>query len=321
MLAFMPRSCPLLDSHISNSMVESRMSVTLLPSTPMSYSQAPLPAVLPLSPSPSKKPKLSLNTSNVSPVFGKGATSLRLETLSATSPTARNTFRNRQAREQNIGATSQKPVLTPLTTSVEVTPTDSPSPSQISLLDSADTTDLSRSPTASVTSVSTVDSSPSEAPYKLPFNATSILTNGPIPRTKNRRFSFSQSRPMFPAPKKVGFRAPLTEDIKTSKYTLKHSDIASPSPSMSTLESSPSKEDKDSDELSKAGAAEATISSPVSGLKRDADNVEDDSDIHLATPVAGRAKRHRWIWTLPPIHPASHEQPPSVDSIREAIAE
>lgn len=319
MLAFMPRSTLLLDSHIPNSMLERRTSLTVLPSTPMSYSAPPLPAALPVvSPSPSKRPMLSLNTSNISPIFGKSATSLRLETLSATSPTARNTFQNRNDGGPNAGAKAPRPVLTPLATNIEVASPTSPSPSQISLPDSADSTDPSRSRSGSVTSVSTVESSPLEAPYKLPYNANSILKNGPISRNKSGRFSFSQSQPLFPVPKKVGFRAHLTEEIITTKYTRRHSDIEEDSVSTAVSEvASLSEDDLTADlETPKADGAEATISSPTR-VKRDSHEIDDDSDSHATTPVAGRAKRHRWVWTLGPVQPVSQDTSSTVEGNEE----
>ena len=63
-------------------------------------------------------------------------------------------------------------------------------------------------------------------------------------------------------------------------------------------------------EVSKADGTAVTISSP---LKRDSDEIEDDSDSYATTPVAGRAKRHRWVWTLGPIQPVSQDISSSVD--------
>lgn len=306
LLAYMPQSPPLPNFHNSDAMGSSTMSLTILPSTPKTYSQQAIP---PVGPSPSKRPKLTLNTSDVSPVYGKGSTSLRLETLSATSPTARNTFRNTQSPRS--ATRLRRPALRPLTTDVESPSTPSLTPSRIELPDSASTTpaDLPSSSAASATSVSTLDSLPAHAPYKLPFNAQSILINGPIQRTKSRRLSFSQSRPMFPTPKKVGFRAPLEEEIENTIYTMRHSDILSPSSEGSKLELSPPKKGvrKDASDYQEEGAKlmADNVASPTTRTKREVDDEEDESDVVPATPVAGRRKKDRaWRWTLGPISPS-----------------
>lgn len=317
MLALMPQQPPSLHLHVPPSRGANAMSLTLLPSTPVSYN----PQLLTPSPSPSKRPKLSLNTTNISPVFGKGSTSLRLETLSATSPTARNTFRNGhdedQSQTQAPATRPQKPTLTPLATNVE-TSAETPTPSRIELPDSADTEDYTSASAISATSsASTIDSLPSEVPYKLPFNLPSILTNGPIPRTRHRRLSFTQSKPMFPAPKKVMFRAPLTEDIKTSKYVLRHSDIESLTPSPSDSEG----QQDDSHVKKEAGGASVeplVIPSSPCGTKRGSPVEEDDNDKCPATPVAGRNKKQRqWVWTLGPIEAVSQEARPQEAGIGE----
>ena len=306
LLAYMPQPPPLPNLHNPDSMGNSTMSLTLLPPAPKTYSQQAIPAV---GPSPSKRPKLSLNTSEVNPVFGKGSTSLRLETLSATSPTARNTFRNTQSPRS--ATKLRRPALRTLTTNVDSLSTPSSTPSRVELPDSASTTpaDLPSSSAASTTSVSTLDSLSADPPYRLPFNAQSILTNGPIQRTRSRRLSFSQSRPMFPTPKKVSFRAVLEEEIENTKYTMRHSDILSPSSEGSKLEISPPKRGvrKDASDYQEEGAklVADNVTSPLAGVKRDIDDEEEESDVVPATPVAGRRKKDRaWRWTLGPASPS-----------------
>ncbi|TKA65065.1 hypothetical protein B0A49_06001 [Cryomyces minteri] len=127
---------------------------------------------------------------------------------------------------------------------------------------------------------------------------------------------------MFPATKRVSFRTPLAEDIKTEKYTLAHSDIESSSSSTissivssqsesSNAPSSPTQsgpeQEQEQDHTSKEPTAERRPArrAPRTGDKRDSD--ESDSDTPLETPVAGRRKKSReWVWTLGPI---SKEQP------------
>lgn len=107
---------------------------------------------------------------------------------------------------------------------------------------------------------------------------------------------------MFPAPKKVAFKALLTEEIRNEKYTLRHSDIET---SRSEPESK-ALDAVDDDDVADIEVVEATAmpkskaTSPKTGDKRDSSD-EEDSDTCPATPVAGRKKRHRqWRWTLGP---------------------
>lgn len=116
---------------------------------------------------------------------------------------------------------------------------------------------------------------------------------------------------MFPAPKKVAFRSPLTEEVKNIKFTLRHSDIDSSTSTISTLELSPSEGRPDSQVTQYETAdkpEEATTKrhiSPQTGDKRESSDEEEEhsgDESCPATPVAGRRKRHRqWIWTLGPI--------------------
>jgi hypothetical protein len=116
---------------------------------------------------------------------------------------------------------------------------------------------------------------------------------------------------MFPTAKKVAFRAPLTEDITTERYTMRHSDIESSISTISTLELSPPETEKP-EELSEGDTHKLNTKSkgkkarsPQTGEKRESSD-EDDSDTCPATPVAGRKKRSReWVWTLGPVETAS----------------
>lgn len=318
MLAWMPQSphC-LTDHHHTSATTTSAMSLAILPSSPATYSQPPL---LSSKPSPSKRPKLSLNTSISPPTFGKKATSLRLETLSATSPTIRNTFSNAHEEESKLkgnGSKPKRPTLSNLSTSNIISCDNlSPSPSTSDHLDATS----SSSTSTSANSISTTDSIPASVPYKLAYNATSILSNSPLPRSSSQRRTFAQTRPMFPVTKKVAFRAPLTEDITTEKFTMRHSDIESSNSTISTLELSPPEAESEGEATSKVADAKSegdalksqakaakqkSAPSPRAGDKRDSSD-EEDSDTCPATPVAGRKKRHReWVWTLGPIDSAN----------------
>ena len=316
----MPQSPHSLTNHHTTPTTTSTMSLAILPSSPATYNQTP---TLSVAPSPSKRPKLSLNTSILPPTFGKKTTSLRLETLSATSPTVRNTFSNaheEDARLRAAGSKPKRPTLSNLATS-SITSQDIISSSPVAF----DNLDSTASSTTSANSISTTDSLPTSVPYKLTYNATSILTNSPLPKPATQRRTFAQSRPMFPTSKKVAFAAPLTEDIINEKYTMRHSDIESSVSTISTLELSPPETNKLEVEgegnALKSGAKmvtttkKGTKSSPRTGEKRESSD-EEDSDTCPATPVAGRKKRHRdWVWTLGPVDTTStSNDKPRIDS-------
>jgi hypothetical protein len=110
---------------------------------------------------------------------------------------------------------------------------------------------------------------------------------------------------MFPAPKKVAFRAVLEEEIKNEMYTLRHSDIETQPIEVDTASSKDDEDDEDDENTNEeaneiAPTQQAQAISPKTGEKRDFSD-EEDSDTCPATPVAGRRKRHRqWRWTLGP---------------------
>ena len=107
---------------------------------------------------------------------------------------------------------------------------------------------------------------------------------------------------MFPASKKVSFRAPLTETIWNIKFTMAHSDIDTSSTPMKLEAPVPtlvtqSEEQVDVDDV-EGSTRESVPLSIQTGEKRESSD-EDDSDTCPVTPVAGRRKRHReWRWTL-----------------------
>ncbi|KAG9185540.1 hypothetical protein G6011_06871 [Alternaria panax] len=260
------------------------------------------------------RPKLSINTEQPR-ILGKGA-SLRLDTLSAVSPTVRNTFSNAYERPATAPAL-QRPSRPQLTL-------ESDQPPAFSTVNSAST------------SASTTPSSASTIPipYKQPHNLSSILSNSPARAIIPRKMA-SSSRPMFPAEKRVSFRTPLEEEITTTKYTLAHSDLGASSSTLSSLTSSesttssttgseanaerPSLSLKPAVNISTTSISPLRLSlssisstassaessprkSPRTGEKRDSSSSEDDSDSAPETPVAGRRKRTRdWRWTLGPL--------------------
>lgn len=299
-------------------------SLAILPA-PAQVSQAPAvqsPQSVPItqpscSPAAPRRPKLSLNTTTAQVrTFGKGS-SLRLETLSAVSPTARNTFSNGY-EPQSLSATDSKPWS-------RVIP-EADTPSSASTFNSS----------TSASSYSSLGSDLAKTPYKLPHNVRSILSNSPLPPVHSHRTM--ASRPMFPATKRVSFRANLTEEIVTTKYTMAHSDIASSSSTISSLaldssanESEPSTSASSTTTTATAATITTTTTTlpsrtstkldmqlskpmePATALhhsteparcqKRESpSDSESDSDSCPETPVAGRRKRRReWKWTLGPI--------------------
>jgi len=282
-----------------------------------------------ISPKPNtSRPKLSLNTSQAR-TFGKGS-SLRLETLSAVSPTAINTFANGYEPERSKTTTSGRPVRPRLCidSSVQTTPTGG---------DKVEVVDSRTPSSSSVSSASTLNSA--TIPYSMSQVLNSVLANSPLqPRANIRRMSM---RPRFPAEKKVSFRTPLVEEIVNTKYTLAHSDISASDASDTGSSISLSSEDgtahTSASHIPSSGAylrSESTLSleqptddsmtrSPLNtsvtsplrrrrlphrikpkkasaqtGDKRDSSS-ESDSDACPETPVAGRRKRRReWVWTL-----------------------
>ena len=248
-------------------------TITLLPASPLDLSRGPFNAALAPTGTTNifgKRPKLSLNTACPQrQTLGKGNTGLRLDTLSACSPTIHNTFKNSYdppAAMPNIpGLTGSQP------------PSASPSARSPRILHA------SPSPSAA-------PRSPFKAPYVLGKHPRSILTNGPHAkraRSQDRRVSKSLSMPHIRSSpsRRVGFHHRLSEDIHNKDYVAQHYDllIASPSPIVNTH----------------------TRTHQNRQSPRDEDVIEDsseDGEAYPKTPVAGRKKRQQdWVWTLGPI--------------------
>ncbi|PVI06830.1 hypothetical protein DM02DRAFT_638532 [Periconia macrospinosa] len=266
------------------------------------------------------RPKLRLDT-QPKRSFGKNSTSLRLDTLSAVSPTVRNTFSNAyepptSTSNSNSNSNSASQTARPVRPRLSID-------SSCDSLSSASTPSSASTLASSLTSASN-DSATTPFPYKQPHNVTSILRNSLAPIIATRKMA--SARPFFPSEKRVSFRTPLEEEIKTVKYTMAHSDIESSCSTISSLASS-STSSSDSETASEATASieitppSENPSSPSkpsinarflslensprpggarAGDKRDSS--ESDSDSCPETPVAGRRKRRRdWRWTLGPL--------------------
>ncbi|KAF2190829.1 hypothetical protein K469DRAFT_721737 [Zopfia rhizophila CBS 207.26] len=267
-----------------------------------------------------QRPKLHINTQQLR-TFGKGS-SLRLDTLSAVSPTVRNTFSN----AYEVPASAQPALGRPSKPRLSIDSSFS-GPTQTSSLSSSSTPNSASTLESTLTSASSNYSATISIPYKQPHNLTSILSNSPARQLLPRKMA--PARPLFPAEKKVSFRTPLEEEIQTVKYTMAHSDIDSSSSStISSIESSTSSEaesssaslsvpssSNESPSPSLSSPSEQSSSSAFSSLegsprprgprigdKRDSSESESDSDSCPETPIAGRRKRRRdWRWTLGPL--------------------
>jgi len=265
------------------------VSVASVPSSPTISPTGLLPPALPIIQTPSsRRPKLSLQT-KCSGLSSQNSTGLRLDTLSATSPTVRNTYRNTyeaplasstSLRLDCSGGRSISPQ-----TAVQPLPISSP----------PTCTSAATSPTSSSTSPETPT-----IPYARSNHLKSILKNSPIPPHAPLRTTISSACPapklLFPPIKRVKFQLPLAEEIHTSKYSLRHSDIpsreVSPSPLSCREENLHAGDKRESPSL----------------LEHDSDD-EDESE-YPKTPIAGRRKKMReWVWTLGPIEGTTSPRP------------
>lgn len=201
------------------------------------------------------RPKLSLNTAQTR-TFGKGS-SLRLETLSAVSPTIINTFSNAyepSAAQPPASSVDQKPTRPKLSinSSIQYQAPEDPT---------AETQEARTPSSASISSASTANSA--TFPYSNSQILNSILANSPIPRLELPRKM--AARPRFPAVKKVSFRTPLEEEIITTKFPYAHYDAESPesASTASLLTVSTSSEDSplEAASLSPSGSSESLSSS------------------------------------------------------------
>ncbi|KAF1826559.1 uncharacterized protein K489DRAFT_376985 [Dissoconium aciculare CBS 342.82] len=310
----MPQS-PYPSSHTT---ARTTMSLAILPSAPMAYSNSSKPVLMGSNlPSPSKRPKLSLNTAGAPSVtFGKGSTSLRLDTLSAVSPTSRNTFSNAynpiQPLRKSLSTHSPRSPRSPRSLRVR---SSKPRTSEDGFLKPASSLESRTFPST----LPPVDQNMLEVPYKLALGVISILANSPLPRLSHHDKVSANAEARPARTKRVSFRAPLTEEIQTTKFTLRHSDIESSTSSISTLDLSrserrPSRDEVDArvaqDEQDEGvfGVDSKTESiSPQTGEKRESSD-EEDSDTCPVTPVVGRRKRQReWVWTLGPENQSEYE--------------
>ena len=283
---------------------------------------------------PTKRPRLTLNTSVASErVFGKASTSLRVDALTATTPTARNTLKNAYDSLATIisaNATSPPPSFPATCLENDVTGATPPSPSS-----SASTSPALSHARTGQSGVASSASSSSISSFEYPEikklqNSTSAFQ----PVTSRKSFesdlkpissimsAFASSRSALTgAVKHVSFRDPLDEEIRTFKYTLAHSDIFAEdaalaltcpdrnggmveqhpsagnqriaSTQLSTMRPHSSIADASSAHRSALEKLSDRSSATINSLKRESDDSETDSDFYAQTPASGRRKRRR----------------------------
>lgn len=247
------------------------------------------------------RPKLTLQTSSLPVTFGRSTTglSLSLATGATASPTVHNTFKN--------------------------------------AYDAAYPPSATVSPSRSTSTRFSKPSSPytSSNPYQLPLGVKSILRNSRLERRPSQAApngpngSSSSRRVFFPTKKQVNYRYPLEEEIKTVKYTARHSDIVSDSEAEPSETSSDDDSDFSSSSLVSSDTTpsddEANPSEPAADKKKKKRKYRSNErqvravalrdglgDPYTSvnsptpqTPLQGRLKRRReWRWTLGPLDEA-----------------
>lgn len=270
---------------------------------------------------PRQRPKLSLNTSGPASkrTFGKSSTGLRLDTLTDSSPTTRNTCQNVFGSQTNSPTSEpfrgrpRKPLFPLITTTPATRPSDSPvAPSTPTALTNV---------TGNVGVTNSHTSNPGPNPYTLPVEVRSILLNGPItkrerppPTPLSAEIPSELQKESSPVAKRVCFRDPVEEEIQTAKYLLRHSDLRSRSVSPALSTSGPATSHSTAINANPAMLAMTTVSPPrareIALALGSEDEPQDKHEAaHIAsTPVAGRNPKNRdWRWTLGPLPKISIE--------------
>ena len=260
-------------------------------------------------PVPSKRPKLSLQTSSLPITFGKSSTALAMtaSALPTASPTVLNTFNNAYDLPRR-----PSPASTP-----------------------ASTPRLTQRPPRTMASL--VSRREDDWPYKVPLGIRGILRNTPIPAPMRVSSVCSNSasprngrRVFFPPTKRVCYRHPLEEEVTTVRFIARHSDLSSSDES--DPDSAPETESEDLDESFDAATSDedSRIQAwPKKSVKKyshrqiRAAGVRDrpadgkDQTATAKTP-ADRRKKRRWEWTLGPLDEEVAEQ--STPNVQETSA-
>lgn len=229
-----------------------------------------------------KRPKLSLKTSDLASTY-------------VTSTTGRN--------DANVHITTTPTNLNTFTNTFDLTYRPSP----IATIPSPGPT-LSRRPTNS-------NVQPSPYSLNLPFGVYSILKNSPLPQnvrrpslaTPNASPRISSRRIFFPTPKKVTFKAILEEEIVTKDYVTCHADLTSSDEDTTTSESDSSFRNSDGrkneptrriirvDESSRGRNKRKTITAFESGI---AEKRGRQDRSRSTSERRTKRKKRRWEWTI-----------------------
>ena len=278
------------NSPVQDSLYNPRVSAPQ-PSDEMLSILPPLP--------PNKRPKLSLQTSSLPVTFGKSSTALTItaSALSTASPTVLNTFNN----AYDIPRRSSPVTFSPA---------------------------ASRSARPSSRLTSPYPSTTADCPYQLPLGVKGILRNTPVASSLYRSSICSRSasprngrRVFFPPTKKVTYRCPLEDEIKTVNFVACHSDLSSPEEPLSQQTLEGSTEESDEESLQSASEDDNDQHSSLSSTKRkgrhhrqiEAAALRDEISHHrgdnTAHPRWSRRKRPRqWEWTLGSVDEAPGEK-------------
>lgn len=249
-----------------------------------------------------KRPKLSLQTSELHISYGAASRNvpsvLAAPATTAITPTTFNTFSN----------------------TFELT--HRPSPTSVTSSPSALRSELNRDRPSRPQSPLSKRQSDRAYTVSLPYGTKSILKNGPFAKVKTSTISASPRssvrRVFFPAPKKVGFRNPIEEEIVTEIYVARHSDLFEGE--SQTQESSANGHVVDTQQTpilpSSPGHRSAAQKQHFSSVETRKVPRESNGE-STATPVNSK-KRRRWEWTLAPIPPSPSESSPEVGLVSEA---
>lgn len=247
-----------------------------------------------------KKPKLSLQTSCLPITFGKSSTALAIaaSALPAASPTVLNTFNNAYDMPHRFSPATASPTG-------------------------------ARSARTHPRLVSPFASSKDDRPYQVPLGLRSILRHSPMPFSLRRTSICPASesprtsrRAFFPAAKKVAFRVVLEEEIKTSTYTARHSDLSSDEDDSDTDERSEpslsSSDESNAEDLPEEIPGVEAMQRPRKKRKAGSDrqieaaalrdcigNVERIPKQPKSSETRRKRRRRHWVWTLGPFEEPS----------------
>lgn len=248
-----------------------------------------VPSLNPLS--PGKKPKLSLDTSDLASTFhGSVSRQTSFKPDTTATPTTLNTFNNTFDLSYRPSPVSTLP---------------SPVPSLARRQSAHPSSPIGRT---------------SDQPYNftLPFGIHPILKNSPLPRDV-RRPSISASprisgrRVFFPPPKKVTFRAELAEEIVTQKYVMRHADLSSSEDDYSSSETDEQSSTSNDEEVEE-GKEQAIRVDEISARGRrkrkctatspcppNEDNRGREDTSQSRSTRRSKRKRRIWVWTEPTV--------------------